>query len=116
MGKLEQWLKMPIATNLSQEQFNYIVDYYKDKADFSNSNYKEATYNNAVKFNDSNFDKSIIFLTSDWEKLKWGTLDSMGVGAVDLVEYQDEVENMTNIVKITPLLVGAFLLYRVLKK
>lgn len=87
---LKDWLTQPFAQNLTQEQFNTIANYFNDIAPFDDNDYKEVFYYHAKK-GSNNFDKSIVFLTTYIEATRWTAFDTVGVGNMDLLDYQTSI-------------------------
>ena len=97
-----------------------MYQYVKSKPPYDVYQFKEHTYQLAKKdaLKGKYFANGVVFLTTRWEKLRWGIYDKIGIGTNDLLEYDTAVSEFGNRIfkKILFLFLGIIFLFYIFKK
>lgn len=119
LDKNFQDLKLePYYNDLNFEQRRQAYQYFNNKNEFADSQYKQQYYQLAKRDAQKGFifAKAIVFLTSNFERIRWDIYDSVGVGTNDLLDYKKGIQTFSNYVKVAGVVGAVALFYFLFKK
>lgn len=108
---------LPYYDDLSDLQREELRKYMNNDGEYTDSQYKQQTYQLSKQDQHEHaFARGVVELTTWAEKTKWDTLDAVGLGTNDRLEYKKFMETISKRVKVVSVVVAVGLAYVVLRK